>query len=151
MTSLQIFIASIKDASLNDFDEPRSCLSQPVSTSRNFYRLRSDRIFDAVNAYYHIDEFMRYLKFDLGIDVRPSSYTGGVQFDPHGNNGDDNSYYSIWSEQLAFGEGGVDDAEDADVIIHELSHGIHAWLTGGISQEDGLSEVGGTFDTFHVL
>ena len=42
---------------------------------------------------------------------------------------------------INFGEGGVDDAEDADVILHELGHGIHDWITNGsLSQVDGLSE-----------
>lgn len=36
---------------------------------------------------------------------------------------------------------GVDDAEDADVILHELGHGIHDFLTvGHLSQIEGLSE-----------
>lgn len=88
---------------------------------------------------------MRYIHFDLGIAVRPTKYEGGVRFDPHANNGGDNSYYDSLTQQLAFGEGGVDDAEDADVVIHELTHGLHDWLTGGtgagVSQVDGLSEV----------
>jgi len=38
-------------------------------------------------------------------------------------------------------EGCVDDAEDSDVIHHELGHGLHDWVTsGGLSQVDGLSE-----------
>ena len=99
-------------------------------------------MFNAVSAYYHIDSMMRYINLDLGIEVSPFMYEGGVQYDAYANNGDDNSYYSTWSQQLAFGEGGVDDAEDADVVIHELSHGLHDWLTGGgMSQEEGLSEV----------
>jgi len=53
--------------------------------------------------------------------------------------GDDNSYYS--NGRLVFGEGGVDDAEDADVVLHELGHGLHDWLTNGsLSQVQGLSE-----------
>lgn len=48
---------------------------------------------------------------------------------------------------MAFGEGCVDDSEDADVIIHELGHGLHDWVTNGnLSQVDGLSE--GTGDYF---
>ncbi len=40
----------------------------------------------------------------------------------------------------------MDDAEDADVIIHELGHGLHDWLANGVSNGDGLSE--GTGDYF---
>jgi hypothetical protein len=53
----------------------------------------------------------------------------------------DNSHYLGGTQRLAFGDGGVDDAEDADVIVHELGHGLHDWITGGgLSQTEGLSE-----------
>ena len=84
---------------------------------------------------------MRYMNTTLGVTVHPTAYPGGVQYDPHGFNGADNSHYLSGPEQLAFGEGGVDDDEDADVIVHELGHGIHDWVTNnGLSQEEGLSE-----------
>ena len=50
--------------------------------------------------------------------------SGGVKFDPSGLSGADNSHYLGGSGQLAFGEGGVDDAEDADVIVHEFGHAL---------------------------
>jgi len=129
------------DAVLNDFDKPYSCLVQPVSTTSDFYRSRSDNVFDAVNAYYHIDTMLRYIILDLEINVGPTEYTGGFQFDPHASDGEDNSFYSSWSQQLGYGEGGVDDAEDADVVVHELAHALHDILALGMSQEDGLAEV----------
>ena len=84
----------------------------------------------------------------LGLTVLPTQYVGGVKFDPHGLNGADNSHYTPGTGQLAFGEGGVDDDEDADVVIHELGHGLHDWVTpsAGVSQVNGLSE--GTGDYF---
>ncbi|WP_020571913.1 T9SS type A sorting domain-containing protein [Neolewinella persica] len=102
---------------------------------------RSDNAFEAVNVYYHIDESMRYLNEDLGIDVRPTDYPGGVKCDPSGLNNADNSHYVGGSQRLAWGDGGVDDAEDSDVVHHELGHGLHDWITmGGLSQQQGLSE-----------
>ncbi len=103
--------------------------------------------FEAATVYWHIDNYMRYINETLEIAVRPYQYTTGVRFDPHGYNGADNSSYG--GGRLQFGEGGVDDAEDADVIIHELGHGLHDWLTvGGLSNGDGLSE--GLGDYFAV-
>lgn len=36
----------------------------------------------------------------------------------------DNSYYSSEDQALHFGDGGVDDGEDADIVIHEYGHAI---------------------------
>src|SRR6202008_857303 len=37
----------------------------------------------------------------------------------------DNSFATTHKDELRFGKGGVDDAEDADVILHEHGHAIH--------------------------
>lgn len=97
--------------------------------------------FEAANAFYHIDKSMRYINQTLGITCVPyqAANAGLVWFDPHGASSADNSFYT--NGQLQFGEGGVDDAEDADVVLHELGHGLHDWITsGGLSQVNGLSE-----------
>ncbi|WP_242107467.1 hypothetical protein [Luteimonas aquatica] len=113
----------------------------PSQAGSSFNFARNDKLFDAVNVYYHIDTFMRYVNQTLGVSVTPTQYSGGVKFDPHGLDGDDNSHYDPNDGYLAFGEGGVDDAQDADVVVHELGHGLHDWLThGGLSQTQGLSE-----------
>lgn len=107
---------------------------------------RNDPCFDAVNAYYFLDKEMKYLNGTLGFNFHPLKYSGGVHFDPHGLNGDDNSHYSPYSDELAFGEGGVDDAQDHDVVIHEMGHALHNWATKGhISQVEGLSEGSGDY------
>lgn len=132
-------------ASCIDFDAPldKAC---PVQASTTFDFTRSNLYFEAVNAYYHIDTFLRYVNLTLGVKALPYQYAGGVQYDPHGQSGDDNSSYSPSSGRLSFGQGGVDDAEDADVVIHELGHGIHDWITnGGLSQVEGLSEGTGDY------
>ena len=36
----------------------------------------------------------------------------------------DNSFYSPATRKIKYGSGGVDDAEDADVILHEYGHSI---------------------------
>jgi hypothetical protein len=131
-------------AEIIDFEAPaKGLFIQPGST---FAFDRADDAFEAVNCYYHIDTQMRYLNTTLGLNIHPYQYAGGVQYDPSGFNGADNSHYISGSGRLAFGEGGVDDAEDADVIIHELGHGLHDWVTaGGLSQVNGLSEGSGDY------
>ncbi|HEX9953014.1 MAG TPA: PepSY domain-containing protein [Rubricoccaceae bacterium] len=109
------------------------------STTGDWSFTRDADGFEAATTYWHIDNYMRYVNVTLGSTARPDAYTTGVRFDPHGQSGADNSRYQGGAQNLAFGEGCVDDAEDADVIIHELGHGLHDFLTT-ISQGDGLSE-----------
>ncbi|MBK8501990.1 MAG: M36 family metallopeptidase [Saprospiraceae bacterium] len=131
-------------AEIVDSEAPNRGLFTQATSTFNF--TRQDDGFEAVNVYYHVDKSMRYINDTLGISVMPFQYSGGVRFDPHGLGGADNSHYLGGSGQIAFGEGGVDDAEDADVIIHELGHGLHDWITGGsLSQVNGLSEGSGDY------
>lgn len=123
---------------IKDIEAPATGLFTQ-STSQFLFN-RNEQGFEAANAYWHLDNSLRYINVTLGIACRPSQNSGVLRFDPHGFNGSDNSHYLTGSESLGFGEGGVDDAEDADVILHELGHGIHHWLAGGISNADGLSE-----------
>lgn len=131
-------------AEIVDHESPFRGLFSQATPNWNFNR--SDNAFEAANVYYHVDASMRYLNETLGLDVSPSEYTGGVQFDPSGVNNDDQSYYTGTTQRIIFGDGGVDDAEDSDVIHHELGHGLHDWFTdGGLSQVNGLSEGSGDY------
>ncbi|MDR6547058.1 putative small secreted protein [Chryseobacterium rhizosphaerae] len=115
-----------------------------TQATNQFLFNRSELGFEAVNAFWHIDKSLRYINKTLGISCKPTTNGGVVLYDPHALNGEDNSRYTS-SGALEFGQGGVDDAEDADVILHELGHGIHHWLSGGLSNTDGLSEGSGDY------
>ncbi|MGB0887789.1 MAG: T9SS type A sorting domain-containing protein [Vicingaceae bacterium] len=131
-------------AEIVDHESPFNGLYTQNTSTFNYNR--NDDEFEAVNCYYHIDNSMRYINVTLGIPLTPYQYSGGVRYDPHGLGGADNSHYSGGSGNLAFGEGCVDDAEDADVVIHELGHGLHDWLTGGSSSpSEGLGEGSGDY------
>ena len=128
-------------ASIIDSEGPFTGLYEQDSS--NFHYTRDQLSFEAVNAYYHLNHSMAYLNDSLGFDVMPFQYEGGVQFDPHGLDGDQNAHFMPSTGWLAFGSPGyyVDAAEDHAIVLHELGHGIHSWITnGGISQVDGLSE-----------
>ena len=126
-------------AEIRDFESPFTGLhTNPTS---DFLFTRSSDNFEAVNTYFHIDNTMRWINDSLGISLIPYQYTGGVRFDPHGLSGADNSHYITATGSIAFGDGGVDDAEDLGVVLHEFGHGLHDWVTvGGLSQVEGLSE-----------
>lgn len=114
---------------IQDFETPTTGLFTQATSAFNF--TRDNNAFEAVNVFYHLDLSMRYINETLGITCRPSLNGGVVRYDSSGLDGDDNSHYIPSADRLAFGEGCVDDAEDADVIWHELGHGIHDWLTNG--------------------
>jgi hypothetical protein len=104
---------------ITEFESP---VIQPVTSNNgNFYFGRAASGFEDVNAYYHIDSMQRYVQ-SLGF-YNLANFP--ILVDAHANFGQDNSYYSSSpSPRLAFGEGGVDDAEDADVIVHEYGHAL---------------------------
>ena len=95
---------------------------------------RHDELFEPVMAYFHIDRMQRYVQ-SLGFSNvvhRP------IVVNAHATT-EDNSFYSPSTQSLNFGDGGVDDAEDADVIDHEYGHAIQdSQVPGfGASREAG--------------
>lgn len=110
----------------NDFvkivDISQPTIAPVVSVSPVFEYTRAESGFEDVNAFYHISTYHAYV-VSLGFNTLGDFQ---IQVDPHALNGDDNSLFSPASvpPRLLFGEGGVDDAEDADVVIHEYGHGL---------------------------
>lgn len=82
---------------------------------------RGMKNFEAVNILYHISrvrEGMATLGFGNLFDT-------AISIDPHGYSGDQSMFtFHNGKPVLKFGDGGVDDAEDADVIIHEYHHAV---------------------------
>ncbi|MFD0962735.1 T9SS type A sorting domain-containing protein [Pseudofulvibacter geojedonensis] len=115
-----------------------------TQASNAFHFTRNEQGFEAAQVYYHVDKSIRYINQTLGITLVSRFNNGVVEFDPHAHNGADQSTYG--GGELNFGEGGIDDGECTDVILHELGHGLHDWVTnGGLSQENGLSEGSGDY------
>ncbi len=86
-----------------------------------FQYTRNDDRFEAVMVYYHMDTNQRYVRsLDLGRDIQNQA----VRANPHGAGSADNSWYNPVQNSLSFGDGGIDDAEDAEVIIHEYGHAL---------------------------
>jgi hypothetical protein len=109
---------------LSDHGSPFSGITPGTTT--NFLFNRSQSGFEDMMILYHIHEQYKHLH-NLGFDAYPGYK---IEVDPHGANGDDNSFFSPATRRLEFGEGGVDDAEDADVIIHEYNHALQFSFTG---------------------
>lgn len=85
---------------------------------------RHDPRFETLMAYTHIDRVQRYFQSlgftgDAAINAEPQTVI------THRVEGFDNSFYMPAQDLILYGAGGVDDAEDAEVILHELGHAIH--------------------------
>jgi M6 family metalloprotease-like protein len=114
-------------AILEDIEAPSNTPPSESSAS-NFVYQRSNAQFDDVMLYYHIDRMQRYIQSLGFVDVNNRQ----IRVDSDGFSGADNSHYvnsPVGVGYLAFGHGGVDDAEDADVIAHEYGHAIQANVT----------------------
>ncbi len=106
---------------VQDFDVPNIA---PVMSSAPFFNFnRSQSGFEDVNAFYHISNLQQHIH-SLGFYCADSL----VDIDPHAVGGSDNSYYSpaSYPNRIYYGTGGVDDAEDADVCVHEYGHFVSA-------------------------
>ncbi|HSK33592.1 MAG TPA: M4 family metallopeptidase, partial [Propionicimonas sp.] len=85
-----------------------------------------DDRFEQVMAYFWVTESQLYLR-SLGFDgVTFPEVNADRQRVRINQLGYDNSFATTHPrDEMRFGKGGVDDAEDGDVILHELGHQIH--------------------------
>jgi hypothetical protein len=87
------------------------------------FSLRShEHGFEEVMVYYHIDSALRYLA-QLRNNGARAIFREPVKANVNGTR-DENSWYSPVDRILTFGTGDIDDAEDAETILHELGHAI---------------------------
>jgi zinc metalloprotease ZmpB len=95
------------------------------SPTNTFIYNRSQDEFEQVMAYFWITESQKYIQ-SLGFGTgkfRP------VNMEPQrlriNQYGADNSFATTHKDEIRLGKGGVDDAEDGEVINHEYGHAIH--------------------------
>jgi Zn-dependent metalloprotease len=93
--------------------------SRAVGSNNNFLFLRDNNGFSETMAYFHIDFAERYIQ-SLGF----TSVNNRQQVFSIDQITADNSFYSPSTKAISYGTGGVDDAEDGEVIIHEYGHSI---------------------------
>ncbi len=98
--------------------------------------------FEQVMCYHTIDSYLDHV---LAIGVQ--GY-GDKRFavDAHGYSGD-NSFFSPLTGRITFGDGGIPDAQDPEIILHELGHALHwtavpDYATSGTSRtvSEGLAD-----------
>lgn len=104
---------------------------------------RGQRGFKEVMVYFHIDRAQRYIQ-SLGFT---NVLTRPIEVNVDGTR-EDNSFYSPATKSLTFGTGGVDDAEDAEIILHEYGHAIQDDQLPGFGESDECQAMGEGFGDF---
>ncbi|MGK2858593.1 MAG: proprotein convertase P-domain-containing protein, partial [Thermoanaerobaculia bacterium] len=110
-------------ATIVDIEIPTTSRAD-LGGSLSFTRSRDE--FEEVNAYFHVDRSQRYLQ-SLGFTGGRAIVAYSIEIDTHAAGGNDDSSYRPSSPghgRLFFGDGGVDDAEDGDIVLHEYGHAI---------------------------
>ena len=109
----------------------------PSTSTGNWTAKRGNNAFNDATTYFHLDQNQRYIQ-SLGFTGATGIIERALRVDTDGVQGADNSHYSYGgsSDYLAFGHGGVDDNEDADVILHEYGHAIHRNINNNWSGGD---------------
>lgn len=116
----QLFVPENDYAVIEDFESPN--IAPSIGSNNVLFFGRNQGGFEEYNILWHIHQFHDHIS-SLGYDTLMDLQ---VRVDAHGLFGADNSVFNRngGNPTLSFGIGGVDDAEDADVIIHEYCHGI---------------------------
>jgi zinc metalloprotease ZmpB len=95
------------------------------SPTNTFAYTRHQDEFEQVMAYYWMTEAQKYIH-NLGFGVTRPGINNEPQDARINQLGYDNSFETDHpKDELRFGKGGVDDAEDGEVILHEYGHAIH--------------------------
>jgi len=110
---------------VGDWAQVLSETGNPAYSASNEFRYRrDDDRFEQVMAYYWITEAQKYIQ-SLGFGTSRRAVNMRSQHVRLNQLGADNSFATEHKDELRFGKGGVDDAEDAEVILHEYGHAIH--------------------------
>ena len=106
---------------------------------------RSDPRFVGLMAYAHVDRYQRWLR-GLGLT--------GVNAEPQDlvalTTGDDNSAYYPGEDLIVWQGGGVPDAEDAEVVLHEYGHAMQDDQVPGYGANHEGRSMGEGFGDFNA-
>jgi subtilisin-like proprotein convertase family protein/Zn-dependent metalloprotease len=117
-------------------DAPRA--NEP-SLTYNYSATPVNGHFQEVNVYYHINGYQEYMR-SLGILNARARVTNCYAHQGE----DDNSDYSSVEDRIRYGDGGVDDSDDGEIVVHEYGHAVHEDIVPGFvySGESGAISEG---------
>jgi Zn-dependent metalloprotease len=116
------------------------------SKKEKFNYGRDDDRFEQALVYYQLTQAQRYIQ-SLGFndinneaqDVRPDDFTG------------DNSFYDESHDRITYGIGGVDDAEDAEIVWHEYGHAMQDDQVPGFGLTEEAGAIGEGFGDYWAV
>lgn len=108
---------------------------------------RADDQFEQVMAYFWVNEAQEYLQ-GLGFGSELPGANNRAQPVRINQWGSDNSFFTDKKAEIRFGKGGVDDAEDAEVIVHEYGHAVHDAQVPGFGSSPEAGAIGEAFGDY---
>ncbi|MBT2406473.1 M36 family metallopeptidase [Streptomyces sp. ISL-87] len=108
---------------------------------------RADDQFEQVMAYFWVNEAQEYLQ-GLGFGSELPGANNRAQAVRINQWGADNSFFTDKKAEIRFGKGGVDDAEDAEVIVHEYGHAVHNAQVPGFGTSPEAGAIGEAFGDY---
>jgi Fungalysin metallopeptidase (M36). len=136
---------------VGDWANIRNATGTPAYSATNQFAFhRNDDRFEQVMAYYWVTEAQKYIQsLGFGSTRRPVNMESQ---DIRTNQlGIDNSFSWDKHDLLRFGKGGVDDAEDAEVILHEYGHAIQDSEVAGFGVGPEAGGIGEGFGDYWAV
>ena len=120
---------------------------EAYSPTNTFVFRRDDDRFEQVMAYFWVDQAQEYLRsLGFGSTLRPvNAESQDVRINQYGV---DNSFSWDKHDYIRLGKGGVDDAEDAEVIVHEYGHAVHDAQVPGFGSSLDAGSIGEAFGDY---
>ncbi|WP_027481325.1 M4 family metallopeptidase [Deinococcus pimensis] len=118
------------------------------SVTNTFEYTRHDDRFEQVMAYFWVTEAQKYLQ-SLGFGTGELPAVNKESQDVRvGQYGLDNSFSTSTKDEIRLGKGGVDDAEDGEVIVHEYGHAVHDAQVPGFGASLEAGSIGEAFGDY---
>lgn len=120
------------------------------SPTNTFLYRRDDDRFEQVMVYFWVNQAQEYLQsLGFGSTLRPvNAESQDVRVNQYGI---DNSYSWDKHDYIRLGKGGVDDAEDAEVIVHEYGHAVHDAQVAGFGSSLDAGSIGEAFGDYFAV
>jgi hypothetical protein len=123
-----------------DFADATGPLERAFAPDLSFTYDRSSPFFEETMAYFHVttsQEYIQTLGFSGATAINAVPQRVVVNAFPY-----DISFFDPTTHTISMGSGGVDDAEDADVINHEYGHATHEAVIPGFGASEDARAIG---------